>query len=119
MDCALAGDCIKGRCSCDAGWKDPEDGGTPCSAFDLLPVDQEKPGYKNESWPSWGGHPVFWSTKVGGDDQWHLFTPQARSRPLTCTTARGLYPWHHSACGSKLAHVAHISPGWPGQLAQQ
>ena len=75
-DCALAGECVEGRCACDAGWKDPPGGGTPCSAFDLLPADPAQPGYRNESWPSWGGHPVQWPKAEGGDGLWHLFTPQ-------------------------------------------
>ena len=67
---------MEGRCACDAGWKDPPGGGTPCSAFDLLPADPARPGYRNESWPSWGGHPVQWPKADGGDGRWHLFTPQ-------------------------------------------
>ena len=81
MDCALAGSCAAdGKCVCDAGWKTPDGGGTPCSAFDLLPADPAAPGYRNDSWPSWGGHPVLWpkgkGSRGGGDGKWHLFTPQ-------------------------------------------
>jgi hypothetical protein len=75
MDCALSGDCVNGACVCDVGWITPKDG-PGCSAFDLLPADPANPGYKNESWPSWGGHPVFWPKSKGGDGMWHLFTPQ-------------------------------------------
>ena len=81
-DCSLSGECVNGRCVCDVGWMNPtrptdpswypptgitEDEeaddtyGTPCSQFDLLPADPALPGYKNGSWPSWGGHPVYWS----------------------------------------------------------
>jgi hypothetical protein len=77
LDCALAGSCgDDGRCTCDVGWVTPDGGGTPCSAFDLLPADPKAPGYKNDTWPSWGGHPVLWPKEKGGDDRWHLFTPQ-------------------------------------------
>jgi hypothetical protein len=76
MDCALSGDCVDSKCVCDVGWQNPtkptdpnwyppsEDTsttyGTPCSQFDLLPADPAMPGYQNDSWPSWGGHPVHW-----------------------------------------------------------
>eukprot|EP01052_Picozoa_sp_SAG31_P013166 SAG31_NODE_786_length_12098_cov_15.117446_14_plen_100_part_01 len=40
LDCALAGSCgADGACRCDPGWKTPGDGGTPCSAFDILPAN--------------------------------------------------------------------------------
>ena len=92
LDCALSGDCVKGQCVCDKGWVDPPGHGTPCSAFNLLPADPERVGYRNKSWPSWGGHPVLWPKETGveaglgnagagsptaeGDGKWHLFTPQ-------------------------------------------
>lgn len=76
LDCALS-PCVHGKCVCKPGWKNPESlTGTPCSAFDLLPADPANPGYRNASWPSWGGHPVFWPAASGGDGRWHLFTPQ-------------------------------------------
>jgi hypothetical protein len=72
---------VSGKCVCADGWTNPESPtGTPCSAFDLAPADEKNPGYKNESWPSWGGHPVFWPKDgpagTKGDGQWHLFSPQ-------------------------------------------
>jgi pectin methylesterase-like acyl-CoA thioesterase len=76
MDCALSGSCVAGRCLCDSGWTSPPEGGTPCSVFDLLPADPAAEGYRNTSWPSWGGHPVQWSAGPGADRKWHLFTPQ-------------------------------------------
>lgn len=76
LDCALSGDCVKGACKCDPGWKTPPLGGTACSAFDLQPALASRPGYRNVSWPSWGGHPVQWRKEDGGDGKWHLFTPQ-------------------------------------------
>lgn len=50
--------------------------GPACSYLDLAPADPTLPGYKNDSWPSWGGHPQFWSKDKGGDDKYHLFTAQ-------------------------------------------
>jgi len=58
------------------GVPDTADGGTPCSAFDVAATEPLHPGYRNESWPSWGGRPVRWPASEGGDDKWHLFTPQ-------------------------------------------
>ena len=72
-----SGDCINGKCVCDEGWTDPPDcidsiggcsTGPPCSYLHLAPADPALPGYKNDSWPSWGGHPQFWSKAKGGDD---------------------------------------------------
>lgn len=58
------------------GVENPEGGGTPCSAFDLMPANPEAVGYRNTYWPSWGGHPVQWTKGAGADHKWHLFTPQ-------------------------------------------
>ena len=106
MDCALSGSCVAGRCVCDSGWKSPPGGGTPCSVFDLLPADPAAEGYHNTSWPSWGGHPVQWSSGPGADSKWHLFTPQFANG---CTVDQWIHnsfivhavgdsptgPWHH------------------------
>ena len=106
MDCALSGSCVAGRCVCDSGWKSPSAGGTPCSVFDLLPADPAAEGYRNISWPSWGGHPVQWSSGPGADHKWHLFTPQFANG---CTVDQWIHnsfvvhavgnsptgPWHH------------------------
>lgn len=70
------GDCISGECVCDPGFTNPVDGGVQCSAFDLGPAAPEQPGYLNDSWPTWGGRPVFYSAAQGGDNLWHLFTAQ-------------------------------------------
>lgn len=54
----------------------PDNGGPPCSRMALGPADPERPGYRNASWPSWGGHPIKWTHGPGADQRWHLFTPQ-------------------------------------------
>jgi hypothetical protein len=85
IDCSFNGDCVSGICHCDSGWTNPPacidpiggcSTGPPCSFFDLEGADPANPGYKNDSWPSWGGHPQFWNSSKGGDDKWHLFTAQ-------------------------------------------
>ena len=51
-DCYGLGDCVDGRCICDA-WASAA---TDCSAFAVEPVDYAPaPGYRNASTPSWGG----------------------------------------------------------------
>ena len=51
-ECYGLGDCVGGRCVCDAWASAAPD----CSAFAVEPVDYSPaPGYRNASTPSWGG----------------------------------------------------------------
>jgi hypothetical protein len=79
MDCSLNGECTRGSCMCDNGWKNPPAravgvgiGGPPCSILDVRPSEPHTPGFQNDSWPSWGGRAEYWPE----DQQYHLFVSQ-------------------------------------------
>ena len=69
MDCSLNGDCVDGRCVCDAAWSaHPQ-----CDVLAFDTARQERSlGYNNASnYSSWGGNAI-----LGPDGRHHLFVAQ-------------------------------------------
>ena len=114
-DCALAGDCVDGKCKCDAWAKGPQ-----CTTLNLLPVDTDVAssdgvtmGYHHPTFSSWGGRSELWSKAEGGDGKWHGFVSE-----ILCNTSVdankgvrcGLQPWQTS---SQSTHVVADAPVGP------
>ena len=66
-DCSLNGDCVAGRCRCDAGWTGPA-----CAVLKIGPVDRSRrPGIANASAATWGASPI-----QDAEGRWHVFHAQ-------------------------------------------
>eukprot|EP00051_Salpingoeca_urceolata_P010075 m.122752 g.122752 ORF g.122752 m.122752 type:complete len:130 (-) comp16574_c0_seq3:101-490(-) len=65
LDCSLNGDCVGGRCHCDAAWA----AAPQCDVLAIEPMDVST-GYHNATYASWGGNVVF------ADGLYHLFVAQ-------------------------------------------
>eukprot|EP00041_Stephanoeca_diplocostata_P009320 m.143283 g.143283 ORF g.143283 m.143283 type:complete len:552 (-) comp17694_c0_seq2:227-1882(-) len=67
-DCMLNGDCVDGKCHCDAAWS----GAADCSVMAFENIDKNnRPGYYNATESSWGGFPI-----KGPDGKWYLVHAQ-------------------------------------------
>ena len=60
-DCGFAGDCVSGKCDCDAAWTGPS-----CTALALLPTKEDN-GLRRPDRASWGG------SVVKDGDTYHMY----------------------------------------------
>jgi hypothetical protein len=67
-DCALNGDCVRGRCACDAAWS----GAPDCARLAFVPPRalDDTLAVANASAATWGGNSVW------ADGEWHMFHAQ-------------------------------------------
>eukprot|EP00051_Salpingoeca_urceolata_P010074 m.122744 g.122744 ORF g.122744 m.122744 type:complete len:407 (-) comp16574_c0_seq2:462-1682(-) len=92
LDCSLNGDCVGGRCHCDAAWA----AAPQCDVLAIEPMDVST-GYHNATYASWGGNVVF------ADGLYHLFVAQME---LHC-------PLHNWGSNSAIIRATSTKPNGP------
>lgn len=92
VDCGYAGDCVAGKCACDAAWTGPT-----CTSLAVLPT-KVNAGLRRNSQGSWGG-----SVIKGEDNKYHMYVSDMKGG---CSIEQ----WQ---AASQIAHATADDPQGP------